>query len=30
VREALEERETLLRIAPHVARELPIMVPLYQ
>ncbi|EGD83359.1 glycerol-3-phosphate dehydrogenase [Salpingoeca rosetta] len=30
VQEALRERETLLRIAPHVARELPILVPIYR
>lgn len=30
VQEALAERETLLRIAPHVAREIPILVPIYR
>ena len=30
VRESLRERETLLRIAPHLVRPLPILIPLYQ
>jgi glycerol-3-phosphate dehydrogenase len=30
VKEALNERETLLHIAPHVAYEVPIMVPIYK
>lgn len=30
VRESLRERETLLRIAPHLVRPLPILVPLYK
>jgi glycerol-3-phosphate dehydrogenase len=30
VRESLRERETLLRIAPHLVRPLPILVPLYR
>ena len=30
VREALRERKTLMEIAPHLVRELPIFVPLYQ
>jgi glycerol-3-phosphate dehydrogenase len=29
VRESLRERETLLRIAPHLIRPLPILIPLY-
>jgi glycerol-3-phosphate dehydrogenase len=29
VRESLRERETLLRLAPHLVRPLPILVPLY-
>jgi glycerol-3-phosphate dehydrogenase len=28
--EALRERENLLRLAPHVANELAILVPLYK
>lgn len=30
VRESLQERETLLRIAPHLVRPLPIIVPIYE
>jgi glycerol-3-phosphate dehydrogenase len=30
VRESLRERETLLRIAPHLVRPLPILIPLYE
>jgi glycerol-3-phosphate dehydrogenase len=30
VRESLRERETLLRIAPHLVRPLPILVPIYK
>src|SRR5688572_28326368 len=30
VRESLRERETLLRIAPHLVRPLPITIPLYK
>lgn len=30
VREALQERSTFLRIAPHLSGQLPIMVPIYQ
>eukprot|EP01147_Barroeca_monosierra_P001318 gene1318-5_t len=30
VKEALRERETLLRIAPHIARDIPILVPIYR
>ena len=30
VRESLRERETLLKIAPHLVRPLPIMVPIYK
>jgi glycerol-3-phosphate dehydrogenase len=30
VRESLRERETLLRIAPHLVRPLPITIPIYQ
>jgi glycerol-3-phosphate dehydrogenase len=30
VRESLRERETLLRIAPHLVRPLPLIVPIYQ
>src|SRR4026209_620575 len=30
VRESLRERETLLRIAPHLGRPLPILVPIYK
>src|ERR1044071_1704794 len=30
VRESLRERETLLRIAPHLVRPLPILVPIYE
>ena len=30
VRESLRERETLLRIAPHLVRPLPITVPIYK
>ena len=30
VRESLRERETLLRIAPHLVRPLPIIIPLYK
>ena len=30
VRESLRERETLLRIAPHLVRPLPLVVPIYQ
>jgi glycerol-3-phosphate dehydrogenase len=30
VRESLRERETLMRIAPHLVRPLPILVPIYQ
>jgi glycerol-3-phosphate dehydrogenase len=29
VRESLRERETLLRIAPHLVRALPLLIPLY-
>lgn len=29
VRESLRERETLLRIAPHLVRPLPILIPIY-
>ena len=29
VREALSERETLMRLAPHLSRYLPIMLPIY-
>ncbi len=30
VRESLRERETLLRIAPHLVRPLPLLVPIYK
>jgi glycerol-3-phosphate dehydrogenase len=30
VRESLRERETLLRIAPHLVKPLPILIPIYQ
>src|SRR4030095_16314099 len=30
VRESLRERETLLRIAPHLVRPLPMTIPIYQ
>jgi len=30
VRESLRERETLLRIAPHLIRPLPLLVPIYE
>src|SRR5919107_5835472 len=30
VRESLRERETLLRIAPHLVRPLPIAIPIYR
>jgi len=30
VRESLRERETLLRIAPHLVRPLPIVIPIYK
>src|SRR5919106_3636983 len=30
VRESLTERETLLRIAPHLVRPLPITIPIYK
>jgi glycerol-3-phosphate dehydrogenase len=30
VRESLRERETLLRIAPHLVRPLPLLVPVYE
>lgn len=30
VRESLQERETLLRIAPHLVRPLPITIPIYR
>ena len=30
VRESLRERETLLRIAPHLVRPLPFLLPIYQ
>jgi glycerol-3-phosphate dehydrogenase len=30
VRESLRERETLLRIAPHLIRTLPLLLPIYQ
>ena len=30
VRESLRERETLLRIAPHLVKPLPIMIPIYK
>src|SRR6185436_12746080 len=30
VRESLRERETLLRIAPHLVRPLPLLVPVYK
>lgn len=30
VRESLRERETLLRIAPHLVRPLPILIPIYE
>jgi glycerol-3-phosphate dehydrogenase len=30
VRESLRERETLMRIAPHLVRSLPILVPIYK
>ena len=30
VRESLRERETLLRIAPHLVRPLPLLIPIYQ
>jgi glycerol-3-phosphate dehydrogenase len=30
VRESLKERETLLRIAPHLVRPLPITIPIYK
>jgi glycerol-3-phosphate dehydrogenase len=30
VRESLQERETLLRIAPHLVRPLPITIPIYK
>src|ERR1700674_4391117 len=30
VRESLRERETLMRIAPHLVRPLPLLVPIYK
>src|SRR5512132_2144479 len=30
VRESLRERETLLRIAPHLVRPLPLVIPIYR
>src|SRR5215813_3254668 len=30
VRESLRERETLLKIAPHLVRQLPILFPIYR
>src|SRR5713226_7739726 len=30
VRESLRERDTLLRIAPHLVRSLPILIPIYK
>src|SRR3982751_1095657 len=30
VRESLRERETLLRIAPHLVRPIPILIPIYR
>jgi glycerol-3-phosphate dehydrogenase len=30
VRESLQERETLLRIAPHLVKPLPLLIPVYQ
>src|SRR5215470_14831068 len=30
VRESLRERETLLRIAPHLVKSLPILIPIYE
>jgi glycerol-3-phosphate dehydrogenase len=30
VRESLHERETLLRIAPHLVRPLPLLIPIYE
>src|SRR6266545_414232 len=30
VRESLRERETLMRIAPHLVRPLPIFIPIYE
>ena len=30
VRESLRERETLLKIAPHLVRPLPLLVPIYK
>src|SRR5215471_2611874 len=30
VRESLRERETLLRIAPHLVRPIPILVPIFK
>src|SRR5438270_1762506 len=30
VRESLRERETLFRIAPHLVRPLPILMPIYE
>jgi glycerol-3-phosphate dehydrogenase len=30
VRESLRERETLLKIAPHLVRPLPVMIPIYK
>src|SRR4026207_1744933 len=30
VRESLRERETLMRIAPHLVRPLPLLVPIYE
>ena len=30
VRESLRERETLLKIAPHLVRPLPITIPIYR
>jgi glycerol-3-phosphate dehydrogenase len=30
VRESLRERETLLRVAPHLVRPLPLLIPLYE
>lgn len=30
VRESLRERETLLKIAPHLVRPLPLLIPIYQ
>src|SRR5436305_7019583 len=29
VRESLRERETLLRVAPHLVRPLPLLIPVY-